>query len=509
MAPPAHVSSEFASDSKRNLSSNMETVRGNSSLLTNPRGKGLRCIKSEDSVLMDDPHTGLDTEEDVAVNINDSTDGTEYSSSFADSASGNEICSGLSDAEVQSQFFADDGLASAFDDFGAMFTMRKKKLTNHWRTYIRPLMWRCKWAELKIKEFGSQAIKCDREIYALNQRKHTSLHQHPVEESGSRSLPYTLQEQKQKVLKRRKRERVEDKVDTKSYMSNHNLFSYLGDKRSYQDGTLIADDLCNTERTTTGKDEFGLNNDWSFLEDKDTYLEQVFQKIEVVHSRVQKLKSQLDVIMSKNAAKFSSSENLSYLVPFDVQTSSVRSPTFSACNGDTTLMGGLYDPIQSISEYDMGDLMLPDSAVSSFGEAIHIPDIIESTVGMLSSVDVTQHYSQMGDSGEDIVDNIPIHNQAAEADEAYTSMTSKNQQSKGTLKHQEPVKIKIEESNINPVLPASGAEMVSEAAMSQEQLTLKSQIPSDFHFPKNKRKRGERKAGMGNWSRQCPGDPGN
>lgn len=89
-------------------------------------------------------------------------------------------------------------------------------------------MWRCKWAELKIKEFGSQAIKCDREILALNQRKHTSLHQYPAEESGSRSLPYTLQEQKQKVLKRRKRERVEDKVDTKSYMSNHNLFSYLG-----------------------------------------------------------------------------------------------------------------------------------------------------------------------------------------------------------------------------------------------------------------------------------------
>lgn len=168
------------------------------------------------------------------------------------------------------------------------------------------------------------------------------------------------------------------------------------------------------ERTTTGKDEFGLNNDWSFLEDKDTYLEQVFQKIEVVHSRVQKLKSQLDVIMSKNAAKFSSSETLSHLVPCDVQTSSVRSPTFSACNGDTTLMGGLYDPIHSISEYDLGDLMLPDSAVSSFGEAIHIPDIIESTVGMLSSVDVTQNYSQMGDSGEDVsllvvLDHFSLH----------------------------------------------------------------------------------------------------
>lgn len=108
-----------------------------------------------------------------------------------------------------------------------------------------------------------------------------------------------------------------------------------------------------------------------------------------------------------------------------------------------------------------------------------------------------------------IVDNIPIHNQAAEADEAYTSITSKNQQSKGTVKHQEPVKIKIEESSINPALQASGAEVVPEAVMPQEQLTLKSQLPSDFHFPKNKRKRGERKAGMGNWSRQCPGDSGN
>lgn len=108
-----------------------------------------------------------------------------------------------------------------------------------------------------------------------------------------------------------------------------------------------------------------------------------------------------------------------------------------------------------------------------------------------------------------IVDNIPIHNQANEGDEAYTSITSKNQQSKGTLKHQEPVKIKVEESFTNPVLPASGAKIMSEAAISQEQLTLKTQLPSDFHFPKNKRKRGERKAGIGNWSRQCPGDTGN
>lgn len=144
MAPPAQLSSEFAPDSKKNLGSNMETVRGNSGLLTNPRGKGLRCIKSEDSVLMDDPPTGQDTEEDVAVNINDSTDGTEYSSSFADSASGNEICSGMSDAEVQSQFFSDDGLASTFDDFGAMFPMRSDIfLSDHYFLFFQTKFLNC------------------------------------------------------------------------------------------------------------------------------------------------------------------------------------------------------------------------------------------------------------------------------------------------------------------------------------------------------------------------------
>lgn len=147
-----------------------------------------------------------------------------------------------------------------------------------------------------------------------------------------------------------------------------------------------------------------MNNDLSFIEDKDSSLEQILRKLEIGHSRVQKLKSQLDLVMSKNAAKFSSSENLGHLAPCDVQTSSVRSPTFSACNGDTMLMGGLYDPINQISEYDLGDLVLRESVVSSFGEAIDIPDIIESTVGLLSSVDVTPHYSQIGDgdSCEDV-----------------------------------------------------------------------------------------------------------
>lgn len=156
------------------------------------------------------------------------------------------------------------------------------------------------------------------------------------------------------------------------------------------------------DQHTTGYDEFGIHDDCVFPEDNDNFLEHILRKIELVHTRVHKLKAQLDSVMIKNAGKFSSSENLSQLVAGDVQTSSVRSPTFSACNGDTVSVGGLYTSSQHISDYDMGDFIMPDSAVSSFGEAVPIPDIIESTVGLLSSIDVTQHQAQVGDSSEKV-----------------------------------------------------------------------------------------------------------
>lgn len=163
-------------------------------------------------------------------------------------------------------------------------------------------------------------------------------------------------------------------------------------------GTVIMDQPaeCN--------DKFGSNEDALFFElkDDDSSLEQVLLKIETVHSRVRQLKSQLDIVMAKNASRFSSSENLSLLAPCDGQTSSAPSPTFSAGNADTTSIGAIYNPTQHISEYDIGDLVLPESAISSYAETIHVPDIIESTVGLLSAADVTFHQPQIGDSCEDV-----------------------------------------------------------------------------------------------------------
>lgn len=152
------------------------------------------------------------------------------------------------------------------------------------------------------------------------------------------------------------------------------------------------------EQKTNGQDDFGIDDDLSILVSSNGCLEQILRKIELVHSRVHKLKDQLDTVMTKNAIKFSSSENL---MSFDGQVSSIRSPTFSACNGETTSAGGLYaTSSHHVVDYDLGDFIIPGSAMSSYGEAMPIPDIIESTVGLLSSVDVTQQQVQVGDSSE-------------------------------------------------------------------------------------------------------------
>ncbi|CAI9108560.1 OLC1v1008190C2 [Oldenlandia corymbosa var. corymbosa] len=367
-------------------------------------------------------------------------------------------------------------------------------------------MWRCKWAELKIKEFESMASEYSRRIRACDLKKRLAYEQLRVEEFGSKSLPYTPRRHRKKPLKRRKRKKVECITNTTEYMSRHNLFSYQESKRNDQDGSSAGDDFGNPVfpgQDLTGNDEFAYTNDWLTQEENSDFNEEIFRKIDLVHTRVQKMKSQLDLIMTKYGAKFSSSESLSHLVPGDLPSSSVRSPTFSACNGDTMSAGGLFSSMQQMSEYDLGDFVMPDTTVSSYGEAVLIPDIIESTVGLLSSVDVTQHQAHITDSCEKIVDNIFIHNEAAEME----LRTFKQPHIESMENHQDADGSGDEEST-NPVLPVK-EEVDKDVThdIHKEDLTLKSGLVSEIQVPKNKRKRGERKGGSGGWSRQLPGEP--
>lgn len=107
---------------------------------------------------------------------------------------------------------------------------RKRKVTAHWRKYIRPLMWRCKWIELQINELQSQALKYDRELSEYDERKDFEFGRFMSENFDSKSLPFSCQMQRNKVMKRKKRKRVEETTDVALYMSHHNLFSCYGMK---------------------------------------------------------------------------------------------------------------------------------------------------------------------------------------------------------------------------------------------------------------------------------------
>ncbi|XP_042001984.1 uncharacterized protein LOC121751329 [Salvia splendens] len=206
-------------------------------------------------------------------------------------------------------------------------------MTAHWRNFIHPIMWRCKWAELRIKEFESQASKYARGVSVIDRGKHMLLYKPTVEQLGSKSLPFPLQRHRRRPMKRRKRKRVENTIDIASYMSNHILFSERENKRPDLDGVPTWE---NNDKHTGNRDEFGLDDDYSFHEENDNILEHILRKIELVHTRIHKLRTQLDVVLINNASRFSSSENLSQLMGGDV-----RSPTFSACNGDAVSAGGL------------------------------------------------------------------------------------------------------------------------------------------------------------------------
>ncbi|GAV66532.1 hypothetical protein CFOL_v3_10042 [Cephalotus follicularis] len=526
---PAQPMMDIDQDTETNYTLKLEPDEENPSLSANSDEIGLRCLikQEEPTICMEALQLHSKTSkwsEDVDVDIIECTnnidtrllevddlDATECSSSFGDSVSDTGKCDEICEAEVESQFFADNAFPSACDAFTCMFETRKRRLTNHWRSFIRPLMWRCKWTELRIKEIESQALKYSRELAAHDLRKHyLGINPSTLEGCGSKSLPFSSQYYKTKPIKRRKRKKIEKTTDVASYMSQHNLFGYIENKRSNPDVTSMADDFGNTAMADQHDDcidKSDINNDESLLEFRDcnNSLEQILWKIEIVHSRVHKLKCQVDVIMSKTAAKFSSLENLSLLAPNDVQTSSVPSPTFSAGNGDTISVGAIYNPSQHMPEYDIGELVLPESAISNYGEAFHVPDIIESTVGLLSAADVTFHQPQMGDSCEDILENVLIHNQPAEGD-GHTLVRMSNET---TEKHHENEPEKGEEGeSVNPSsIPTLELDPAAKSTASQKQSTLKSCFATDFQFPTNKRKRGERKASSGGWSKKCSGEP--
>lgn len=100
-------------------------------------------------------------------------------------------------------------------------------MTSHWRKFVQPIMWRCKWAELQLRKFHYLGIKFDAELKKINQTKHLKYGNFAVEGRCAKTVPFVHDCQREKPLKRKIRKSHED-LDPEAYMSQHNLFSWFG-----------------------------------------------------------------------------------------------------------------------------------------------------------------------------------------------------------------------------------------------------------------------------------------
>ncbi|EEE54436.1 hypothetical protein OsJ_01508 [Oryza sativa Japonica Group] len=197
---------------------------------------------------------------------------------------------------------APPGSSSVFNMYKLSF--RKKKVTAEWRSAVRPMMWRCQWLELRMKDLLSQVSKYDRELALINKGK--ELQQAVNMTNGSRSeSAQSSKSRENSCMERRKRRRLEETVNTSLYIKKHEILSYFFDKQNKgaeTDGILIDDDSSGP----VGNDVKGGIHTVGLLEPKeyDMVAEQLtLQKflltIDGIRSQVLRLQDRLSKVRSK------------------------------------------------------------------------------------------------------------------------------------------------------------------------------------------------------------------
>uniref|UniRef100_A0A7C9ATY0 Uncharacterized protein n=2 Tax=Opuntia streptacantha TaxID=393608 RepID=A0A7C9ATY0_OPUST len=276
-----------------------------------------------------------DSEVDVVGDVNtneerlvgtgrDSPDVTECSSSFGSTASEAENAAMLSNEEVESQMREDNAPFMGFNGFSDLFRPRKKRLTPEWRDFIRPLMWRCKLVELQIRDLCSHISKYEGELEECHRRKQSEGGKYAAEDHSIKSVPFSYQNQPVKLMKRRRRKRVEETVYLASYTSSHHLLSYFAKRRCLGGFVSVGedDDRIKAVPAEEAQELFGFIGGLPSLDFKNSdAFESILRKIEEARSRVHQLRVQMDKVVTENAGKFSSDR--SSIPPYDQVASCV------------------------------------------------------------------------------------------------------------------------------------------------------------------------------------------
>ena len=98
-------------------------------------------------------------------------------------------------------------------------------MTAEWRNSVRPILWRCQWLELRMKELSSQVSKYDRELALIKKEKEVQQTVSKTNDSMSESFQIH-KVHRNSIMKRRKRKRHEENVDSSLYIKKHQILSY-------------------------------------------------------------------------------------------------------------------------------------------------------------------------------------------------------------------------------------------------------------------------------------------
>ncbi|XP_051124021.1 uncharacterized protein LOC127246602 [Andrographis paniculata] len=334
-------------------------------------------VDSRVDALMVEQIEGARSNSDMEVNITECTkslgtellpsanqDTTESSSSFEDTSLGVDNISPFDDSEGISDLRDDAPLSPDFGGSDDRLRMRKRGRSSHWKNLIQPLMWRCKWVELQIKKLQNQAQQCDQELEAYYKRKQTRFENH-VPECGVKSLPWSQENARSDIMRRKRRRMTEATTDVAAYMSRHNLFSYYETKNSSESAAP-----CNRIKNPAN---LKVNNDDDFLVNEELLstkpgddgasFEQLLYKIHLLNYKVSNMKDRVDKVVTENAGRFPCTDTLPLTMPFD---------DASPSNNGERIPLGTYIASQLLSGYNMADALASDSAVASHRDT---PDV--------------------------------------------------------------------------------------------------------------------------------------
>ncbi|KAL1546508.1 hypothetical protein AAHA92_23095 [Salvia divinorum] len=229
-------------------------------------------------------------------------------------------CSGSGGVELDDSDSSFDG--SDCDEVESTFPnlyTKRRKLSSHWRAYIHPLMWRCKWIELQIKKLDAQS-----RAYAHNKA--------PSDQTMSR--------------KRRRRSEATNNVE--AYMSHHNLFSYYENKKHNQQ--ISHNVLKNSGMCEEGRSDSELGNDEARDCNKDH--EEILERLEGLQRRVHKLRSLVEEEKEDDLRSVIwPNATLGLPLPPKPKTTCHRIPV------------GTHLASQLLAEYNLGGVLLPESAL--------------------------------------------------------------------------------------------------------------------------------------------------